>query len=254
MKLEDGHQKSNQLDSNKKMTRKPISRATVDLFCECPRCFYLQQKHGLKRPPGFPFTLNSAVDKLMKAEFDIHRSAKTMHPIITMKGLNLLPIQHQNINDWRNTRKGIRATYREQEFFGVIDDIWQNPSQGTWHVVDYKATAKKDAVIELDGSAEHHQTYKRQISFYTWLFQRAGFPASQAGYFVYTTGNNNLPTFEDKLTFRTHLIESICDTSWIEPTLDEIIQCLYSPSIPPPSEKCNFCNYVQQRNQIDTLK
>ena len=38
-----------------------LSRSKIDLFMECPRCFYLDNKLGVKRPPGFPFALNSAV-------------------------------------------------------------------------------------------------------------------------------------------------------------------------------------------------
>jgi hypothetical protein len=47
-----------------------ISRSKVQLFLDCPRCFYLDVRLGIKRPPGFPFSLNSAVDALLKKEFD----------------------------------------------------------------------------------------------------------------------------------------------------------------------------------------
>src|SRR3972149_10504652 len=48
-----------------------LSRSKLELFTECPRCFYLDRKLGVGRPPGFPFALNSAVDALLKKEFDI---------------------------------------------------------------------------------------------------------------------------------------------------------------------------------------
>jgi len=48
-----------------------LSRSKIDLFLQCPRCFYLDRRMGVGRPPGFPFALNSAVDKLLKKEFDI---------------------------------------------------------------------------------------------------------------------------------------------------------------------------------------
>ncbi len=41
-----------------------LSRSKIDFFFECPRCFYLDNKLGTKRP-GFPsFNLNIAVDEL----------------------------------------------------------------------------------------------------------------------------------------------------------------------------------------------
>lgn len=48
-----------------------LSRSKIDLFLSCPRCFYFNRRLGVARPPGFPFALNSAVDHLLKLEFDI---------------------------------------------------------------------------------------------------------------------------------------------------------------------------------------
>ncbi len=58
-----------------------ISRSKLELFIECPRCFYLDRRLGISRPPGFPFALNSAVDHLLKNEFDSYRNEGKQHPI-----------------------------------------------------------------------------------------------------------------------------------------------------------------------------
>ena len=54
-----------------------LSRSRLELFVDCPRCFYLDRRLGTDRPPGFPFTLNSAVDTLLKKEFDPRKDPKT---------------------------------------------------------------------------------------------------------------------------------------------------------------------------------
>ncbi len=54
-----------------------VSRSKIDLFLECPRCFYLDVVKKIKRPPGFPFNLNNAVDMLLKKEFDRDREVGT---------------------------------------------------------------------------------------------------------------------------------------------------------------------------------
>ena len=51
-----------------------LSRSKVELFMNCPRCFYLDRRLGIARPAGFPFNLNSAVDALLKTEFDRYRA------------------------------------------------------------------------------------------------------------------------------------------------------------------------------------
>ena len=45
-----------------------LSRSKIDLFLNCPKCFYFDRRLGVGQPPGYPFSLNSAVDKLLKKE------------------------------------------------------------------------------------------------------------------------------------------------------------------------------------------
>ena len=68
-----------------------LSRSKVELFMDCPRCFYLDRRLGIARPPGFPFNLNSAVDALLKREFDRYRAQGTAHPMMTGGGVRAVP-------------------------------------------------------------------------------------------------------------------------------------------------------------------
>ena len=53
-----------------------ISRSKFSNFLDCKRCFYLERVKGLK-DPGMPgWSLNSAVDELLKKEFDALRKQK----------------------------------------------------------------------------------------------------------------------------------------------------------------------------------
>lgn len=45
-----------------------LSRSKIDLFINCPRCFYLDRRMSVGQPPGYPFALNSAVDKTEREE------------------------------------------------------------------------------------------------------------------------------------------------------------------------------------------
>ena len=68
-----------------------ISRSKIDLFLECPRCFYLDRKLGLGRP-GMPgFALNSAVDTLLKNEFDLLRKNGQRHELMIKYGIDAIP-------------------------------------------------------------------------------------------------------------------------------------------------------------------
>ena len=164
-----------------------LSRSKIDLFVQCPKCFYLDTKLGVARPPGFPLTLNIAVDELLKKEFDIHRAAQTAHPIMKQYAVDALPFQHPDMNKWRDSlRYGVEFLHPTTGLSvrGGVDDVWINP-KGELIVVDYKATAKKDAPT-LDGDLGAQ--YKRQMEIYQWLFKQNGFSVSPTGYFVYVNG------------------------------------------------------------------
>src|SRR3989344_9015079 len=74
-----------------------ISRSKIDLFSECPRCASLDLKLGVKPPSGPSFTLNNAVDELFKREFDIHREAKTTHPLMRAYGVDAVPLADERL-------------------------------------------------------------------------------------------------------------------------------------------------------------
>jgi len=224
-----------------------FSRSKVELFVECPLCFYMDRVKGVSRPPGFPFSLNNAVDALFKKEFDHYRELQQSHPLVIANGLDLVPFQEARMEDWRNNFKGIQATYKGYKFYGAVDDIWVD-KDGILYVVDYKATAKEEAIKELS-TASYHDTYRRQMEFYQWLLIQNGFKVSNTGYFVYTTGDNTLPNFNDELKFRTHLIPYTGSQAWVEETLDEMLACASSSNFPESNTECPYCKFVKERSQ-----
>lgn len=219
-----------------------VSRSKIDLFIECPRCFYLDRRLGVGRPPGFPFTLNSAVDHLLKKEFDGHRVAKTKHPLQERFGIDAIPFAHSELDVWRENFKGIQYHEPESNFLvtGAVDDIWIN-SKEELIVVDYKATAKDKEVKELD--AEWQDGYKRQMEVYQWLLRKKGFTVSDTGYFVYCNGRRDKEAFDAVIEFRIELIPYEGNDGWIEPTLLQMRASLEHDAVPAASSKCDYCAY-----------
>src|SRR3989338_4822947 len=124
-----------------------VSRYKIDLFVECQRCSYLDLRLGVSRPSMPSFTLNNAVDELLKREFDIHREAGTQHPIMKKYGVDAVPFKDERIAEWRDAlRRGIGTNHTPSGFYvrGGIDDVWVKPS-GELIIVDYKATSKNEA-------------------------------------------------------------------------------------------------------------
>ena len=166
-----------------------ISRSKIDLFKECPRCFWLDRVLGIGRPPGYPFTLNSAVDYLLKKEFDIYRKKGTKHPLIEKYGVDARPVEHEDLPIWRENFKGIRCIHKPTglSISGAIDDLWID-TKGNYIVVDYKATSKTG---EINLDAPWQDGYKRQMEVYQWLLRQKGLQVSDTGYFVYVNGQTD---------------------------------------------------------------
>lgn len=220
-----------------------LSRSKIDLFIECPRCFFLDRRIGVKRPSMPPFTLNSAVDHLLKKEFDGHRANGTPHPLMEKYKLPLVPMNHPQINEWRENFVGVQYLDPETNFlvFGAVDDLWTNDS-GEVFVVDYKATAKDKEVTELEDTQWHDQ-YRRQMEIYQWLLSKNGLTVSNTGYFVYVTGLKDKKAFDAKLEFAVHVIPYTGKSDWIEDVLIKAKKCLDSDKIPKEGANCEYCRY-----------
>lgn len=242
-----GRRKRNLYDPNGSKPFK-LSRSRIDLFMQCPRCFYMDRRLGLDRPPGFPFALNSAVDTLLKREFDECRSKGISHPIQSEYGIDFRPAIRDELDQWRNNFTGVQFLHEPTNLllFGAIDDLWIN-STGEYAVVDYKATAKSGSITALD--QPWHAAYKRQMEIYQWLLLRNGLPILNTGYFVYCNGRADAPSFDSRLNFDVTLIEYYGSSSWVEEVILGIFDCLNSSEIPISDPECDYCLYTSTLNQ-----
>ncbi len=242
-----GKRTKNLFDPHSKAPFK-LSRSKIELFINCPRCFYLDRRLGVGQPPGYPFTLNSAVDKLLKKEFDLHRMAQTIHPLMEAYGIKAVPFQHEKLNHWRDAlHGGIEYLHIPTNLLltGGIDDIWAGPD-GQLFIVDYKSTSKEEEVT-LD--ADWQISYKRQMEIYQWLFRKNGFNVSSVGYFVYCNGITDKDKFDARLDFDIKVIPYAGDDSWVEGIIHEIRKCLDSDRIPEVGEDCDFCTYREAASE-----
>lgn len=226
-----------------------LSRSKLDLFLQCPRCFYIDNRLGVARPPGFPFALNSAVDCLLKKEFDIHRAKGEKHPLIEKYDVDARPVEHDELNVWRENFKGVRYLERKTNLLitGAIDDLWIN-SKDEYIVVDYKSTSKDEDITELN--KDWQDGYKRQMEVYQWLLRKNGLKVSDMGYFVYCNGDTNKETFDGKLEFDLTLIAYKGNDSWVEPAIIDAHKCLCSDSIPEANADCDYCNYINAVKKV----
>ena len=226
-----------------------LSRSKVDNFISCKRCFYIDRRLGVGHPPGFPFNINSAVDELLKKEFDQYRQVGKPHPYMDNVDRNLIPYSHEKLDEWRENFKGVQYHHKETNliFTGAVDDLWLDKDTNEVVVVDYKATSKNS---EVTIDADWQQGYRRQMDFYQWLLRKNGLEVSDVGYFVYCNGDKQRPKFDSKVHFKISVLEYKGNESWIEETIFQIKKLLDQDNVPDYSEDCDYCTYILD---IDTV-
>jgi CRISPR/Cas system-associated exonuclease Cas4 (RecB family) len=231
------------------MTPYKLSRSKIELFMQCPRCFWLDARMKITRPSSPPFNINKTIDELYKKEFDSHRVAGTPHPIMLDNQIKAVPYRHEDLDKWRHNFTGVQTMHDASNLhvFGAVDDVWVNDA-GELIVVDYKATSKnKEVTLDSDWQIG----YKRQMEIYQWLLRQNGFSVNDTGYFVYTNARMDLDGFGDRLEFRTKLIPYTGNDSWVGPTLVKMKACMESeiPNIGTAAMggECEFCAYARAR-------
>jgi CRISPR/Cas system-associated exonuclease Cas4 (RecB family) len=194
-------------------------------------------KKGIKRPPSFPYTINSAIDALLKQEFDVHRESGTAHYLIKKFNINAIPYKCDQINTWRTNFTGIQFHHKPTDFlvFGAVDDVWINP-EGELIVVDYKATGAKEYKI--------YDSYKRQMEVYQWLFIQNGYKVSKTGYFLFAKVNKTSGFAEGKLSFDLSIEPQEGDSSWIESSILDARKTINGP-VPVSNPECPYCQFAK---------
>lgn len=246
-----------------------ISRSGLKLFLECPRCFWLDLHHKIKRPPGYPFTLAIAVDHLVKKEFDAYRAKGELHPVFAKLGLDpaqsdSLPAGRQALNrqvkgrtlggagvklyagedigTWRNNFKGI--SYFDEDLqamlYGAVDDVLEF-ADGSMAVVDYKSTGAKVATVYDD--------YQKQMDTYAYILERMGNKVYPTAYFVFYVVDKSGDAFNNVLPFNDEVKTVSVDASWVGGAFERAVKTARQDKAPAPGADCKHCKYVGLASQ-----
>ena len=228
-----------------------LSRSKLELFLKCPRCFYLDRRVGIGQPQGPAFTLNTAVDGLLKKEFDRHRAAREPHPLMREHGINAVPFQHPDLDVWRDNFHGVQYLHPPTNLLvtGAVDDVWVD-GDDTLFVVDYKSTSTEKE-ISLDD--QWKQAYKRQMTIYQWLLRGNEFTVSNTGYFVYVNAKKDRDGFDGRLEFSAQVIPHEDTDAWVHGAVVNAHRCLVDASPPPSATECEWCAYRQATRDAGNL-
>ena len=156
-----------------------LSPSKLNLFLECPLCFWLNE-HGVHRPTGpFP-SLPGGMDRKLKIYFDKYRREGKLPPELKGKVEGKLYDDMEKMDLWRNNFKGLSWTDENGNILaGAIDDCLYNAENKTFIIVDFKTyggSEIKDEKIEF---------YQNQLDCYALLFEKNGLKHPGYAYLIF---------------------------------------------------------------------
>ncbi|PIR02160.1 MAG: hypothetical protein COY73_02050 [Candidatus Nealsonbacteria bacterium CG_4_10_14_0_8_um_filter_37_14] len=221
-----------------------LSPNSLNLYYECPLCFWLDKKQGIKRPQPYPYALNMAVDILLKEEFDKYRAKGEPHPLMVVHNIPAKLFSNQNLlNQWRSNFSGIRCFDSElgATLFGAVDDILEF-SDGKLAPLDYKSTGSKVPTV--------YDRFQLQMDVYTFLLEKNGFLTPRKGYLAfYVVDKAN--GFIDRLPFKKEIQVIDTDPSYIQGLFEEAVNFLRKEA---PISHSADCQYGQWLREMSGLK
>ena len=208
-----------------------LSPSSLNLFKECPRCFWLAQHKVWKRPSG-PFPqLPNGMDRVIKAHFDKFMNLGILPPEINghkhSDGLKLFD-NVEKLALWRNSRKGISCEDKDGNILhGGIDNLLVNGKKLI--VLDYKtkgSPAKEDA----------HKVNQHQLDIYNFILRKMGYMTEDYGFLLFYSPSEVLKTGE--VVFHTELRKVKTNVKDAEELFNNAISLLNEDC---PKNNCEWC-------------
>ena len=219
-----------------------LSRLNIQNYLDCPRCFYIENIHGIKKPSGYPLTINMAVDSILKKEFDHYRENNNCHPEVSkILKLNMKPLNNENFSNWRKNASVLHSE-TNLTITGKFDDVWINEDEKLY-LADYKSgavSANKEFVL--------HESFRNQMDIYLWIAKQLDNNFTGTTYFYYKKLKKN--NFMKNSKFITEIIEYSANDMWVEEIIIQIKSVLENKNPPDSNPECKHCLYSSQRMKV----
>ncbi len=220
-----------------------LSRWQLELFSQCPRCFWLLKRYGVKQPGSFPLALNTAMDMLLKAEFDEFRVKGLPHPLLTESRIGATLFRDlKQLEVWRNNRQGLRWTDPStgHTLYGAIDDLLEFPD-GTMAVLDYKSSGAAEITI--------YPSYQLQMDVYTFLLRQLGYRTAPNAFLAFFLAVKD-DGFRGRLPFRGTMKAVSPRPERIPELFKRAVAIAHADQMPASGEACDLCRWFGEAKAV----
>lgn len=217
-----------------------LSPSTLNLFLECPRCFWLEKNKNIKRPRGIFPSLPGGMDQVIKAYFDKYRQKNELPPEaknrLNGKLLNNLDL----LNRWRSWRS-TDLVYEDKKLnailSGALDDCLVE--NGFYIPLDYKTRGS-------DFNEDPRKYYQTQLDCYCLMLESSGYRTKNLAYLLYYWPEEVL---EDGLVrFKVEPLKVETNLESARKIFQQAVETLRG-FIPLASSECEYCSLVKMRRE-----
>lgn len=220
-----------------------LSPSTLNLFLECPRCFWLDKVRKVKRPRGIFPSLPAGMDREIKNHFDKYRSKNLLPPElggVQFEGVRLFQDQAK-LDRWRNWKTGLE--YRDADasiLSGALDDLLVKRDQ--YIPFDYKTKGSPTS------EAEAVRYYQNQLDCYALLLEANGFSLEGYGYLLYYSPK--AISEHGNALFELQAIKVATDPRRARHTFSMALKLLRGP-VPPVNAGCEYCAWIARLTALE---
>lgn len=227
------------------MKRIRLSPSALNIFLECPRCFWLEKKMGIKRPRGIFPSLPGGMDTVIKSYFDKYRLRGELPPEIIGKVEGKLISDMALLKRWRNW-KTTNLRYRDDSLnavlSGALDDCLVHG--GIYIPLDYKTRGSPL-------TSDPRKYYQNQLDCYCLMLDSSGYRTKGLSYLVYYWPEE--VSEGGMVRFAVNAIKIETDIASAVRIFENAVNLL-STGIPDASPDCEYCTLVDRRREQTKLR
>jgi len=236
-----------------------LSPSKLNMFNDCPRCFYDTYTLKIVKPRGIFPSLPGGMDLVIKKHFDNFRGS--MPPEIKDRVEGALMKDQALLKRWRFWRTGM--TYNDEVnnilLIGAIDDcvvyadLSTVPPTEYYIPLDYKT---KGSEPKDDGS----QYYQTQLDCYNLMLLSTGYKIKEIGYLVYFYPTNvhtleihklkdveKVSHYHETITrFGISVFKIPCSSERAKELIRKAAECLRGKR-PKASMTCEHCEHIEKK-------
>lgn len=216
--------------ANGKMRFSPTG---LNLFLECPKCFWLEHVKGIKRPRGIFPSLPGGMDLLIKKYFDKYRALGKLPPELAGKiDCDLFP-DNDLLDQWRGWRTALALEDKETGavLSGMLDDL--GVKDRLFVPLDYKTRG-------FDVKEGGESFYFNQLNCYALLLRENGMKPAGHAYLIYYIPKDVAELGMTRFEVVPKRVEVNADAALA--TMRGAVKLLAGPM--PETNQCEYCAWA----------